>query len=142
MVSDSYKKYFKFLVSRIHGLSSQNIPEREGGRQEKALIFLSSVGDQLWRGWGEGGGGRGPGSRYLIGFILQLLLQVLLHLELVLQLPHRVVLIVLILRLHVGIPIFCDPGINHTWSLGGTFASSSNSLLHFNSASSVTSYKT
>lgn len=48
--------------------------------------------------------------RYLVGLVLQLLLQVLLHLEFVLQLPDRLILVVLLLRPHIGISIFCDPG--------------------------------
>lgn len=87
---------------------NQNILEREGGRK-KAWIFWVKSKSQLPRGggWSAGGGaGAGPGSPYLVGFILQLLFQVLFHLELVLQLPDRVIFIVLILWPHIGVPIF------------------------------------
>ena len=71
------------------------------------MDFLGNVKDPATRGLGARGQARCP---YLVGFILQLLFQVLFHLELVLQLPDRVIFIVLILWPHIGVPIFCDPG--------------------------------
>lgn len=81
----------------------------EGGWKKEGMDFLGKIQEPATTGWGverRGGAGAGPGSPYLVGFILQLLFQVLFHLELVLQLPDRVIFIVLILWPHIGVPIF------------------------------------
>lgn len=82
---------------------SGKVAKKQGGRP----AFPGSGKDPVWRTV------EGQGCcclRYLEGFVLQLLFQVLLHLQLRLQLSHRLVFVVLILGLDVRIPIFRDAG--------------------------------